>query len=211
MTSIKHSKAKMRPDAPENRGLYLFLVRRRKALRIKVGALGWCDFGAGWYIYTGRARRGLINRVQRHWSTRKRLRWHIDYLSSAPGSESIGAVLLTDDAHDFLDECWVNQRIGALLGAQAVMPGFGASDCMSGCPAHLWYLPQAVSLLEVARISPGAVLLLPRDGGRVRNLTRAGLLPATDDGKPTSTNEADATADGAVADREPGHEDRSLD
>ena len=211
MTSGTDSKAKMRPDAPDNRGLYLFLVRRRKPLRIKVGALGWCDFGAGWYIYTGRARRSLIKRVQRHWLSRKRLRWHIDYLSSAPGSEPIGAVLLTDAAHDFLDECWINQRVGALLDAQAVMPGFGASDCMSGCPAHLWYLPQAVSLLEVARISPGAVLLLPRDGGRVRNLTRAGLLPAAGDSKPTTTSNTGATDDEPVAERDPAGEDQSFD
>ena len=173
MTGSQQKQPRLAADDPRNRGVYLVLVRRRKALRVKVGALGWFDFFAGWYIYTGKARRSLQQRVRRHWSPRKRVHWHIDYLTCAPGSEPIGAVLLTDHDHEQLDECWTNQRVGAMLDCRAIAPGFGASDCMSGCLAHLWFTPQPISLLELARVSPQSLLLIPQDSGHL-------LLPAAD-------------------------------
>ena len=57
MTGSQQKQPRLAADDPRNRGVYLVLVRRRKALRVKVGALGWFDFFAGWYIYTGKARR----------------------------------------------------------------------------------------------------------------------------------------------------------
>jgi Uri superfamily endonuclease len=164
MTDAKSESSRSTSDDRRNGGVYLVLVRRRKALRIKVGALGWFDFPAGWYIYTGKSRRGLRQRAQRHWSPRRRVRWHVDYLTAAPGSEPIGAVLLASADHAELGECWINQRVGAMLDGSSVAPGFGASDCMSGCPAHLWFTPEPLSLLEIARISPRAMLLVPQDG-----------------------------------------------
>ena len=67
-------------DLPENRGLYLFLVRLHETARVKIGALGQHRLDAGWYVYTGHARRNLVQRVQRHFKPRKRVRWHIDRL-----------------------------------------------------------------------------------------------------------------------------------
>lgn len=176
MTDAQPQKSRPAVGDPRNRGVYLVLVRRRRAIRIKVGALGWFDFPAGWYVYTGKARRGLQQRVIRHWSPRRRVRWHVDYLTAAPGSEPIGAVLLTEPDHADLQECWINQRVGAMLAGHAVVPGFGASDCTSGCPAHLWLTREPCSLLEIARISPRTLLLVPHDNDFLL-LPALGIVP----------------------------------
>jgi Uri superfamily endonuclease len=152
------------PEVPENRGLYLFLVRLHEPVRLKVGALGTFALEAGWYIYTGRARRNLVERVRRHFQTHKRVRWHIDRLIERREAEPLGAVVLGQREHPDWSECSLNQKVGRKLGAVAPVPGFGASDCSEGCPAHLWYVDKPLSLLQLACVSEKAALVLPRDG-----------------------------------------------
>lgn len=145
-----------------DRGLYVFVMRLKTPDTIDVGALGRFHFPAGWYLYTGSARRGLPQRVERHWALKKNLRWHMDYLSTALDSEPVGAVVLPLDAG--LAECELNLLVGRLVAGQTPAPGFGASDCRAGCPAHLWHSKAPVSLLAVAQIHPRAAVLLPGQG-----------------------------------------------
>jgi Uri superfamily endonuclease len=99
-------------------------------LRIQVGGLGECLFPAGLYIYTGSARRHLEARIARHLRADKALRWHIDYLLTAPG------VAVTEVRRSGQGECVLNQSIPGTV----VVPGFGASDCRRACDSHLKYL-----------------------------------------------------------------------
>jgi Uri superfamily endonuclease len=149
-------------------GFYVFVMRLRTADFIEVGALGRFHFPAGWYLYTGSAERGLHKRVERHWSLKKKVRWHMDYLSTAPDSEPVGAVILPLTAG--LSECELNQRVGLVVSGQALAPGFGASDCRAGCPTHLWYSGTPVSLLTVAQVHPEAAVLLPGTGSWEQDL-----------------------------------------
>lgn len=142
-------------------GLYVFVMRLREPQPVEVGALGVIDFPPGWYMYTGSARRGLRKRVERHWGLKQNLRWHMDYLATAPTSEPVGAVVIPASAG--AQECWLNQRIGEMFGGQVPAPKFGASDCRAGCPAHLFHSAAAVSLLAVARVHEEAAVLLPGD------------------------------------------------
>lgn len=143
-------------------GLYVFVMRLREPDFIKVGALGRFHFPAGWYLYTGSATRNLHKRVERHWSLKKKVRWHLDYLSTAATGEPVGAVLLPGGAG--MTECELNRAVQQMVGGQAPAPGFGASDCKAGCPAHLWFSLAPVSLLAVARVHPRAAVLLPGSG-----------------------------------------------
>ena len=143
-------------------GVYVFLMRLAELQSIEVGALGLIEFPAGWYMYTGRASKGLAKRVQRHWSLKKGLHWHIDYLATAPGSEPVGAVVIPSDAG--LTECQLNMMIGRKFGGQVPASGFGASDCLEKCPAHLFHSRAPVSLLAMARIHEKAAVLLPQAG-----------------------------------------------
>ena len=61
-------------------GFYQLVVRLGRRRTIVVGRLGRFEFPAGYYVYTGSAKRGLESRIARHLRRRKRMRWHIDYL-----------------------------------------------------------------------------------------------------------------------------------
>ena len=109
---------------------YQLVLEVRGPVRCAIGRLGEFEFPAGRYLYTGSARRGLEARIARHLRAAKTLRWHVDYLVAAPG------VRVTRVLRSTRDECRLNQASRGTV----LVPGFGASDCRSGCGAHLKYL-----------------------------------------------------------------------
>ena len=88
-------------------------------------------------------------------SPKNKLRWHIDYLTATAAAKPIGAILVPDG---LLTQCELNQKVGNLMGNRAPIPGFGASDCRSGCPAHLWFSPKRVALEILCRVHSKAVV-----------------------------------------------------
>ena len=100
------------------------------AVTILIGKLGSFQFPAGNYIYTGSGKTNLVERVFRHLSDVKKLRWHIDYLLSDSAVEIVG-VTLSEEA-----ECKLNQE----TAGEIIVPRFGAMDCRSRCGSHLKYL-----------------------------------------------------------------------
>jgi Uri superfamily endonuclease len=92
---------------------------------------------AGWFVYAGSARGpgGLKARLARHLRREKRIRWHIDQLTTRadallalPFADGPGAPAPTECA-----------LIARLLESGLFAPpvnGFGSSDCRA-CPAHL--------------------------------------------------------------------------
>ncbi len=137
-------------------GLYVLLLELERPLALKVGALGRVAFPAGWYLYTGSARRGLSKRVARHLARKKAVRWHIDRLTTEPAVRPLGALLFPPDG---LGECALHQAVGRLVGATAPVPGFGSSDCRARCPAHLWHSARPVPLDFTAGVLPEATSL----------------------------------------------------
>ncbi len=109
---------------------YQLLIRLRRNSHITVGALGKHLFPAGYYVYTGSAKRNLAARVARHARKDKPLRWHIDYLTSHLQADVIETKTFTNE------ECSRNQQ----TEGEMLVAGFGASDCRSGCGAHLKYI-----------------------------------------------------------------------
>ncbi|MDR2614277.1 MAG: GIY-YIG nuclease family protein [Candidatus Accumulibacter sp.] len=106
---------------------YQLLIEVAAPVRVVVGRLGEFEFPAGLYCYTGSALRNFEARVRRHLSSAKKMRWHIDYLLAAPG------VRIREVKRFCEDECPVNRR----TVGEIPVPGFGASDCRSGCGSHL--------------------------------------------------------------------------
>jgi Uri superfamily endonuclease len=109
---------------------YQLVIEVPTVVRCVVGRLGEVEFPAGEYVYTGSARRTLESRIARHRRPSKKLRWHIDYLLAAPG------VRITRIVRSRREECALNKA----TAGQLVVPGFGASDCNSGCGGHLKHL-----------------------------------------------------------------------
>ena len=108
---------------------YQLAIELRRSIELQIGRLGRFRFPAGRYVYTGSARRNIEARIARHLRSEKRMHWHIDWLLAAPGVKVL-AVRRSDEP-----ECPLNQQAGGTI----VAPGFGASDCRSGCGSHLRY------------------------------------------------------------------------
>jgi Uri superfamily endonuclease len=109
---------------------YQLLIHLDDCCCIQVGALGQFTFEAGYYLYSGSAKRNLQARLARHCRKNKPLRWHIDYLTSQAKAKVIETNTFSGD------ECQLNQD----CTGSVIAPGFGASDCNNGCGAHLKYL-----------------------------------------------------------------------
>jgi Uri superfamily endonuclease len=131
------------PSAP---GTYVLLLYADRPVEISPGCLGRWKLPAGRYAYAGSARGpgGLRARVTRHLRPDKPLRWHIDYVTS---QVPVIGVLTSPGAEN--RECACLQALLSLPGVVAIVPGFGSSDCRSGCPAHLLHLPDGIPVSEL--------------------------------------------------------------
>ena len=151
------------PAALPTGGVYLLCLLLGQACHLHVGALGPHRFPPGAYLYSGSAKRALPARVLRHMRPHKLLRWHMDALTTAPGAHPLGA-FVWGHAHptDTPTECALNGAVGTLPQAASPVPGFGASDCRAGCPAHLWHIPAAAfhgPEVLARRLPPGSLWL----------------------------------------------------
>ncbi len=106
---------------------YILIVRVRKDFVTTVGSLGEVNFKKGYYMYVGSARTG-ISRICRHFRKEKKLRWHIDYLTTSRFAEPVCAYLFDRE------ECYLSKMLSE---EYAGVKGFGCSDCR--CHTHLYY------------------------------------------------------------------------
>lgn len=152
-------------------GTYVLWITLDAPACFTAGALGQLSLEPGTYLYVGSARQGLAARVGRHLrrthgapqdialspelaalpppSGPKRPRWHIDYLLELPGAVMQDITLLQGQ----YCECGLVRRLRDSAIAGVPLKGFGASDCGSGCGAHLLLLAsskkeQALQLIK---------------------------------------------------------------
>ncbi len=132
---------------PRLAGSYALFLLLPTRVQIPVGRLGEQVFPSGQYLYLGSARGsgGLRARMRHHLGLAAKCHWHIDWLRSYFRLSSVWYVVEPDGM-----ECAWSQALAGLPGAYIPARGFGASDCHSGCAAHLvGFLPGApVSLIE---------------------------------------------------------------
>jgi len=125
------------PQNPSRGGAYILRLRIKRNLALPVGALGTIFLSTGYYVYIGSARRSIASRVARH----RRLaesktgtrHWHIDYLLSHPDIE----IVSIEEKPGFV-ECAVAKKIASRPNTSVPVRRFGATDCRSGCEAHLF-------------------------------------------------------------------------
>jgi Uri superfamily endonuclease len=134
---------------PVDPGTYLLWLYISQSQKLNIGRLGDFTFIAGEYIYLGSARGpgGLRARLGRHLRGDGKIRWHIDYLRAAAQVRGFGYVNHGRGTMERAPtECDWSQKLAAPNGADlpdahVPIPRFGASDCQSGCTAHLIYFP----------------------------------------------------------------------
>ncbi len=120
----------MLADMPQGFTAYQLTLHIKSPIQIGVGKLGDCSFAAGFYIYTGSAKRNIESRLARHLKKYKKLRWHIDYLTV----HTLVEVVQVTRSHQ--SECTLNQAVDGIV----LVNGFGSSDCHNRCSSHLRYL-----------------------------------------------------------------------
>lgn len=115
----------------------------------------------GWLLYAGSARGpgGLRARLGRHLRPEKTRRWHIDWLTTAPGA-CLWAYPFEGRGPS---ECTLIEHVLQWPGAFAPISGFGSSDC-TRCRSHLVALPDAQPKGSSASPLGDAQLPFPADG-----------------------------------------------
>ncbi|MHC1627692.1 MAG: GIY-YIG nuclease family protein [Candidatus Nezhaarchaeales archaeon] len=117
---------------PEN-GVYTIIISLQSDVEIRIGSLGNIKIKKGFYAYTGsglgKGALSLRSRVLRHLKRNKRLKWHVDYLTSNDVARIIG-VVASEAEKEF--EC----KIASHLNEHSrYIKRFGCSDCK--CASHL--------------------------------------------------------------------------
>ncbi|HEY53858.1 MAG TPA: GIY-YIG nuclease family protein [Caldilineae bacterium] len=140
---------------PKTSGVYALIFRLDAPLELRVGRLGRRTLPAGHLLYVGSAfgPGGLRARLARHLRAQKRIHWHIDALTSV-----LSPVACLCDASGRRLECSWAQRLAHLPDAFIPIPGFGSSDCRSGCAAHLIAFPPDSAPDLDAELNPSLIL-----------------------------------------------------
>ena len=112
------------------KGTYVLCMTLGADITLDVGALGETSFPKGLYCYVGSALGGLDQRVSRHISKDKSIRWHIDRLTVS--ADSVDAF---ESYPDYVPECML-AHMAEEAGMMPVVEGFGWSDCR--CRTHLF-------------------------------------------------------------------------
>ena len=127
---------------PVEPGSYLLWLHSPQKQDLTIGRLGQFDFPSGEYFYLGSAQGpgGLRARLGRHLLGIGKTHWHIDHLRAATlvrGYSYQIRLAQTGPVPRIPLECDWSQKLAALPEVSLPAPGFGASDCLSGCAAHL--------------------------------------------------------------------------
>ncbi len=112
------------------RGLYTLVIHIPRDMVIKVGSLGDIKLSKGYYTYIGSGGANILKRVKRHFMQKKRVKWHIDYVTIV--AKPLKAYILTDPP---MDEASLAEYLGRFF---RYIPRFGASD--SRYASHFFYL-----------------------------------------------------------------------
>jgi len=104
----------------------------------RIGALGKVKFKKGKYVYVGSAQNSVEKRVARHFSKKKKIRWHIDYLLANQDVKIKKALCKkAGRQQECKIACFFNQL-------EEAIKDFGCSDC--NCYSHLFRLKSLKSL-----------------------------------------------------------------
>jgi len=123
-------------ELPGIPGVYALLLLLRGPATVRVRGRAW-RLELGCYVYVGSARGpgGLRARIARHAASEKRVRWHVDQLTS--GAAELACAVYAEAA---ARECVLVPHLER-LGFGHPVPGFGSSDCRN-CRSHLLRCPR---------------------------------------------------------------------
>ena len=164
---------------PRESGVYSIGIQLTNPIEVNIRTNSY-RLEAGTYVYTGSAlgrSSNLRARISRHLSVGKRVHWHIDQITN---SKHASVFLIVFSKTSQKEECRVNQAITEIAQGEAPVPGFGSSDCRSGCESHLLFLKdrEAIPTIGEAFKNQG---LTPKvlEVGRQKGQTEKRMLRST--------------------------------
>jgi histidyl-tRNA synthetase len=130
---------------PAEPGSYLLWLHLPQTQDLTIGKLGRINFPSGEYLYLGSAQGsgGLRARLGRHLLGSEKTHWHIDHLRAAAQVRGFGFQIRLAQSGSVPRlplECDWSQKLAILPEVSLPATGFGASDCRSGCAAHLVHI-----------------------------------------------------------------------
>jgi len=114
----------------KDRGSYLLVLQLERQKRIEVGRLGKFMFQKGYYVYVGSAISNLRARIKRHRHKRKKMYWHIDYLTHV--TDGFLSIPIRSSQRQ---ECEIARSLSLIF--KSGPSNFGSSDCK--CLTHLFF------------------------------------------------------------------------
>ena len=124
---------------PRESGVYSIGIQLSTPIEVNIRTISH-TLEAGTYSYTGSAlgrSNNLRARILRHLSVKKKVHWHIDQITNSRHA-TVPFVVFSNTSRR--KECKVNQAIADIAQCRTPVPGFGSSDCRSGCESHLLFL-----------------------------------------------------------------------
>lgn len=101
------------------KGSYIFVLTLDSFVELQLSRTRW-ELNPGTYAYIGSGMGNLEKRVERHFSSDKRLRWHIDYLTCY--GKPLFAILIPSKER-------IEEKISLTFQSHfSCVEGFGASD-----------------------------------------------------------------------------------
>ncbi|UCD72654.1 MAG: GIY-YIG nuclease family protein [Candidatus Bathyarchaeota archaeon] len=124
---------------PRESGVYSIGIQLNTPIEVNIRTIPH-TLEVGTYSYTGSAlgrSNNLRARILRHLSVEKKVHWHIDQITNSKHA-TVPFVVFSRTSQR--EECKVNQSIAEIAQSRVPVPGFGSSDCRSGCESHLLFL-----------------------------------------------------------------------
>lgn len=148
---------------PVQMGTYTLFLALSAPMVLTIGKMGRFELSPGIYSYQGSAwgPGGLRGRLGRHLNGIGKRHWHVDYLRAVAKVRGYG-YLTADTVKKPVPpkECIWSQDLAALPGATIPIPGFGASDCISGCLAHLVYFREPEFLGRISQVLDQPIIVI---------------------------------------------------
>ncbi len=148
--------------APEinNRGIYILEIYAKKNFCIEIKKFSDRIFTKGYYYYVGSAQKNLRQRLTRHLKKKKKIHWHIDYIT-AIHTNKIQIILLSQGSSKDL-ECEIANHFEYSLKLDASFKNFGNSD--SNCSStHLFYSKKTIDHSHLFSLYQSMVRLMPSE------------------------------------------------
>jgi sugar fermentation stimulation protein A len=139
-------------------GIYILEFYAKKSFYIEHKKFSGIRFKQGYYYYVGSAQKKLKSRINRHLKRKKKLHWHIDYLSTNTALKISRILQILNLQKNF--ECQIVQNISANNEIEIIAKNFGNSDC-NICSSHLLFSKKKISYNHLFSLYQSTVLFIP--------------------------------------------------